>query len=81
MIRNSLGLLSMLSHGMQPCDKQPLFYRCSHWARVWDQRAGSNGSRVESRRVVEFLPRLGKSRNIQGDAYHICDLQLRSNKV
>ena len=63
MIRNSLGRLSMLSHGMQPCDKQPLFYRYSHWARVWDPRAGSNGSRVGSGRVVEFLLRLEKSRN------------------
>ena len=61
MIRNSLGLSSMLSHGMQPCDKQPLFYRCSHWARVWDPRAGSNGSRVGSGRVVEFYRDSGKA--------------------
>ena len=63
MIRNSLGLSSMLSHGMQPCDKQPLFYRCSHWGRVWDPRAGSNGSRVGSGRGGRVLPRLGKGRN------------------
>ena len=31
--------------------------------------------------MVESLPRVGKSRNIQNDTYHIYDLQLRSTKV